>query len=133
MQRAYHSTDRCFHHDRPVVVDPWIGVRRDFRPLHVLSRLGCRDEGHARSAQGALAGEVDYAPGGAGAGLCGALFPRVLNMPQVPKSFRVCVSADERYRLLVNGVEVVSGPARGDLLNWRYETVDLAPVSASGQ
>ncbi len=59
-------------------------------------------------------------------------FRRQLVTPQVAASFKVHVSADERYRLFVNGVEVASGPARGDLLNWRYETVDLAPLLRPG-
>lgn len=59
-------------------------------------------------------------------------FRRVLVLPQAPASFLVHVSADERYRLLVNGAEVSCGPARGDLLNWRYETVDLAPHLRAG-
>lgn len=59
-------------------------------------------------------------------------FRRVLVLSQVPESFPVHVSADERYRLFVNGVEAASGPARGDLVNWRYETADLAPVLRSG-
>jgi hypothetical protein len=42
-------------------------------------------------------------------------------------SFIVYVSADNRYRLFVNGSEVCSGPARGTMQNWRYETVDIAP------
>lgn len=59
-------------------------------------------------------------------------FRRELVMPWVPESFRVHVSADERYRLFVNGVEVASGPARGDRLNWRYETAELAPFLHPG-
>lgn len=46
--------------------------------------------------------------------------------------FPIRVSADNRYRLFVNGVEVASGPARGDLLHWRYETLDIAPQLHAG-
>jgi alpha-L-rhamnosidase len=41
-------------------------------------------------------------------------------------TFPIRVSADNRYRLYVNGIEVSNGPARGDLLHWRYESVDIA-------
>ena len=55
------------------------------------------------------------------------LFRRSFSVPAVPSAFRVHVSADNRYQLFVNGTRVASGPARGDLFHWRYETVDLAP------
>jgi alpha-L-rhamnosidase len=50
-----------------------------------------------------------------------------------PASFVVHVSADNRYRLFVNGEQVSSGPQRSDLMHWRYETVDLAPQLRSGR
>jgi len=50
-----------------------------------------------------------------------------------PKKFIVHVSADNRYRLFVNGKEVCSGPARGDLYNWYFESLDLAPYLKTGQ
>lgn len=53
-------------------------------------------------------------------------FRKDFELAAVPARFPVRVSADNRYRLFVNGVEVASGPARGDLLHWRYETLDLA-------
>jgi hypothetical protein len=45
----------------------------------------------------------------------------------------VHVSADNRYRLYVNGEEVSSGPQRSDVTHWRYETVDLAPRLRPGR
>ncbi len=45
----------------------------------------------------------------------------------VPARFVVHVSADNRYRLYVNGLQVSSGPQRSDVTHWRYETLDLAP------
>ena len=54
------------------------------------------------------------------------LFRRTFSMETIPERFIVHVSADNRYRLFVNGEQVCFGPARGDLLNWRYETVDIA-------
>ncbi|WP_442587860.1 alpha-L-rhamnosidase-related protein [Pedobacter sp. AW31-3R] len=50
-----------------------------------------------------------------------------------PKLFHVHVSADNRYRLMVNGVPICNGPARGDLFNWFFESVDLAPYLVEGQ
>jgi hypothetical protein len=49
-----------------------------------------------------------------------------------PERFIVHVSADNRYRLWVNGHVVCSGPARGDLQHWNFETVDLAPFLQAG-
>lgn len=49
-----------------------------------------------------------------------------------PEKFIVHVSGDNRYRLFVNGVAVCNGPARGDLYNWYFETVDLAPFLNAG-
>lgn len=43
------------------------------------------------------------------------------------------VSADSRYRLYVNGIPVSTGPACGDVLNWNFETVDLAPCLTAGR
>lgn len=60
-------------------------------------------------------------------------FRRSFNLETVPESFIVHVSADNRYRLFVNGQSVAYGPARGDLLNWRYETIDLAPYLRAGE
>jgi hypothetical protein len=49
-----------------------------------------------------------------------------------PASFVVHVSADNRYKLFVNGRFVSLGPARGDIFHWNYETVDLAPYLQTG-
>ena len=59
-------------------------------------------------------------------------FRKTVSLAARPSHFVVRVSADNRYRLQVNGVEVSTGPARGDLMHWRYETVDLAPWLKAG-
>jgi alpha-L-rhamnosidase len=59
-------------------------------------------------------------------------FRRSFSLQAKPASFVVHVSADNRYQLFVNGERVSSGPARGDLMHWRYETVDLAPQLKPG-
>lgn len=59
-------------------------------------------------------------------------FRKTISLAQVPARFLVHVSADNRYRLFVNGQSVALGPARSDLLNWNYETLNLAPYLKPG-
>ena len=59
-------------------------------------------------------------------------FRKTMTLGQTPERFIVHVSADNRYRLFVNGKPACSGPARGDLQHWRYETADLAPFLGPG-
>ena len=59
-------------------------------------------------------------------------FRRTLDLPAVPASYTVRVSADNRFILYVNGRRVGDGPARADLAHWRYERFDLAPFLKSG-
>jgi hypothetical protein len=54
-------------------------------------------------------------------------FRKAFTLEAKPVQFVVHVSADNRYRLFVNGRSVATGPAQSDLANWRFETVDLAP------
>src|SRR6266513_1669029 len=54
-------------------------------------------------------------------------------LEKAPSRFVVHVSADNRYRLYVNGVQVSSGPQRSDVAHWRYETLDLAPRLRAGR
>ena len=61
------------------------------------------------------------------------LFRKSFQFDSVPKQFIVHVSADNRYKLFVNGQYVCNGPARGDLLKWRYETIDIAPFLSKGK
>ena len=58
---------------------------------------------------------------------------RTFDLPAIPARFLVHVSADNRYRLYVNGVQVSSGPQRSDVTHWRYETLDLAPQLRAGR
>ncbi|WP_129715396.1 alpha-L-rhamnosidase N-terminal domain-containing protein [Pedobacter sp. SYP-B3415] len=59
-------------------------------------------------------------------------FRRQFDLATKPKDFTVHVTADNRYRLFVNGQPVGRGPARGDLYNWNFETYDLAPYLRPG-
>jgi hypothetical protein len=52
---------------------------------------------------------------------------RTFVLAAAPERFVVHVSADNRYRLYINGALVSSGPQRSDVAHWRYETIDLAP------
>jgi alpha-L-rhamnosidase len=59
-------------------------------------------------------------------------FRKSFNLLQKPEKFVINISADNRYRLFVNGHAVCNGPARGDLYNWYFETVDIAPYLKQG-
>ena len=49
-----------------------------------------------------------------------------------PARFVVHVSADNRFLLHVNGQRIGTGPSRGDIQHWRYQTFDLAPHLRAG-
>ncbi len=59
-------------------------------------------------------------------------FRKTVELTSKPASFVVHVSADNRYKLFVNGLQVSQGPARGDLYFWNFETVDLASYLKTG-
>ena len=58
---------------------------------------------------------------------------RAFALSDMPRRFLVHVSADNRYKLYVNGVQISLGPQRSDVTHWRYETVDLAPHLHAGR
>ncbi len=60
-------------------------------------------------------------------------FRKTFDLDSTPKTFIIHVTADNRYRLFVNGRPVCHGPARGDLQHWRFESVDLAPFLQIGK
>jgi hypothetical protein len=60
-------------------------------------------------------------------------FRNTFQLDEVPLSQVIHVSADNRYRLYVNGQQVSAGPARGSLHYWRYETLDIAPFLKEGK
>jgi hypothetical protein len=53
-------------------------------------------------------------------------------LDSVPADFIIKVSADNRYKLFLNGRFVCLGPSRGNLQYWRYEQVDIAPYLKKG-
>jgi alpha-L-rhamnosidase len=60
-------------------------------------------------------------------------FRRKFTVQNKPSHFVVHVSADNRYKLFINGHLVSLGPARGDLFHWNYETIDIASYLNEGE
>lgn len=60
-------------------------------------------------------------------------FRKNFSLNEVPNEFIIHVSADNRYRLFVNGEPVCFGPARGDLMHWRYESIDISAYLKAGE
>lgn len=60
------------------------------------------------------------------------LFRKTITLDTVPEIFPVYISADNRYKLYVNGELVSLGPARGDLFHWNFEQIDLSPFLKEG-
>lgn len=60
-------------------------------------------------------------------------FRKPFDLAEKPTSFIVHVSADNRYKLYVNGKMVSLGPARGDFFHWNFETVDIAKYLKKGK
>ncbi|MBK7710390.1 MAG: alpha-L-rhamnosidase [Bacteroidales bacterium] len=60
-------------------------------------------------------------------------YRKSFEMNDVPNTFIVHVSADNRYRLFVNGSFICEGPVKSDFLHWNYESVDIAPYLQKGR
>jgi len=60
-------------------------------------------------------------------------FRKQFEISTVPEKFIIHVSADNRYRLFVNGTAVCFGPSRGDLNHWYYETIDISKYLKPGK
>jgi alpha-L-rhamnosidase len=60
------------------------------------------------------------------------LFRKTFVLNSNSKEFIIHVSADNRYKLYVNGIYVCNGPARGDFMKWRFETVDISAYLSKG-
>ncbi|MBR5068278.1 MAG: alpha-L-rhamnosidase N-terminal domain-containing protein, partial [Bacteroidales bacterium] len=60
-------------------------------------------------------------------------FRKDIDLTAKPEEFRIHVSADQRYKLFVNGRLASLGPARNDAKHWNYETIDIAPYLKAGR
>lgn len=60
-------------------------------------------------------------------------FRNTIQLDHAPGEFIIHVSADNRYKLFVNGNWIGLGPARSDPDHWKFETYDLAPWLNEGQ
>lgn len=59
-------------------------------------------------------------------------FRKTFSLPQKPHEFIIHISADNRYRLFVNGTYVTDGPQISDSRHWRFESLDIGPLLQSG-
>ncbi len=60
------------------------------------------------------------------------LFRKEISLNTKPDKFNIHVSADNRYKLYVNGVYVCNGPARSYLYKWNFESIDISSYLHSG-
>ncbi len=61
------------------------------------------------------------------------LFRRSFELNAVPADFTIYISADNKYRLFVNGNYVGMGPETGDINHYRYETRNIASFLKTGK
>ena len=61
------------------------------------------------------------------------LYRKEISFKAKPDKFIVHVSADNRYKLYVNGVYVCNGPARSYLFKWNFESIDISSYLHSGK
>lgn len=62
-----------------------------------------------------------------------ALFRHSFDLPRVPEHAPLFITADQSYRLYLNGQFICRGPARGFQASWPYDEVDVAPFLRAGQ
>lgn len=61
------------------------------------------------------------------------LFRKTLSFTSKPADYIIHISADNRYRLFVNGKMLSQGPARSDFYYWNYETLNIAGELREGK
>jgi alpha-L-rhamnosidase len=59
-------------------------------------------------------------------------YHKTVNLTSKPSTFYIHVSADNHYKLYINGTLVSVGPARGNQYNWFYETINIAKYLVAG-
>jgi len=60
-------------------------------------------------------------------------FRKPFSLKTKPQRFVIHLSADNRYRLYVNGTYVTEGPQISDARHWRFESLDIAPLLKEGE
>jgi alpha-L-rhamnosidase len=104
-----------------------------FLPLFFLSKTGfCQSENPSENKKPWNAKWI-AAPNDNGLEYGVYYFRKSIDLASKPASFSIHISADNRYKLFVNGTLVSLGPARGDTYFWNYETVDLSPYLKAGK
>ncbi len=63
---------------------------------------------------------------------CYALFRLEFKLEKIPRQAPLFVTADQAYKLYLNGQYVCRGPARGFQAHWPYDEIDVAPYLRSG-
>lgn len=61
-----------------------------------------------------------------------AVFRKSFDLPSKPKIAKLCITADQSYRLWINAHCVASGPARGFHGNWPLDEIDVAEWLKAG-
>jgi hypothetical protein len=61
------------------------------------------------------------------------LFRKEISINTKPTKFIVHVSADNRYKLYINGVYVCNGPVRSHLYKWNFESIDISSYLHTGK
>jgi alpha-L-rhamnosidase len=104
-----------------------------FTTLLLIFSLSAVEYTYAQNSQRPWNSQWIAAPGDNGTSYGVYCFRKDLDLAAKPSTFLVHISADNRYKLYVNGTLVSLGPARGDTYFWNYETVNLAPYLSSGK
>ncbi|MDQ2719454.1 MAG: hypothetical protein M3Z26_06795 [Bacteroidota bacterium] len=60
-------------------------------------------------------------------------FRKAISLQITPSHFILHVSADNRFRLYVNGTSVGRGPARSSLYKWNFDSFDIASYLHQGK
>ena len=60
-------------------------------------------------------------------------FRKTFSIAEIPQHFIIHLSADNRYRLFINGKYVTEGPQLGDQRHWHFESLDVAAFIQAGQ
>ena len=63
---------------------------------------------------------------------CYAGFRHDFSLERLPSAAPLSLTADQSYRLYVNGRYVCRGPVRGYQESWHYDTVDILPFLKPG-